>query len=367
MKTSVLLIGGFLGAGKTTLLAELAQRLQVKGEKVSIITNDQGSDSIDTEFLETKGLNATGLTGGYFCCKFDELLETITTVTRNQQPTWILAEAVGSCTDLVATVIRPLKRLQSHNFRITPITIAVDPERANLLLEDRNPFPYEIGYLFEQQIQEAEIVLLNKADRVSNELMEEVKKKIYRTNHKACFICSSATQGLGIDEWLNEVAHTEEASEKGVLRMLDYDIYANAEEYLGWLNATIKLTPNKSFYLEEFVRNIGLEMQAEFIRKGFEAAHVKLMGQNGYRVIKGSLANSNNEWEWNDQDQDFYTEMTLLINARILAQPDQLSDTTISVVSKVSDQWNVGTIIDYLECFSPARPNPTYRDLEEII
>ena len=44
MKTSLLLIGGFLGAGKTTLLAELAQRLQVKGEKVSIITNDQGSD-----------------------------------------------------------------------------------------------------------------------------------------------------------------------------------------------------------------------------------------------------------------------------------------------------------------------------------
>ena len=216
MKTSVLLIGGFLGAGKTTLLAELAQRLQVKGEKVSIITNDQGSDSIDTEFLETKGLNATGLTGGYFCCKFDELLETITTVTRNQQPTWILAEAVGSCTDLVATVIRPLKRLQSHNFRITPITIAVDPERANLLLEDRNPFPYEIGYLFEQQIQEAEIVLLNKADRVSNELMEEVKKRkrsIELTIKHALFVLLPL-KGLGIDDWMNEVIYTEEASGK---------------------------------------------------------------------------------------------------------------------------------------------------------
>ena len=67
MKTSILLIGGFLGAGKTTLLAEIAQRLQVKGEKVSIITNDQGSDLIDTEFLESKGLNSTGITGGCFC------------------------------------------------------------------------------------------------------------------------------------------------------------------------------------------------------------------------------------------------------------------------------------------------------------
>ena len=90
-----------------------------------------------------------------------------------------------------------------------------------------------------------------------------------------------------------------------------------------------QVTPEKLFYLEEFVKTIGLELQAEFMRKGFEAAHVKLMGQNGYRVIKGSLANSNKEWEWNNQDQDFETEMTLLINARILAKPDQLYDTII--------------------------------------
>lgn len=367
MKTSLLLIGGFLGAGKTTLLAELAQRLQAKGEKVSIITNDQGSDMIDTEFLESKGLNATGITGGCFCYRFDDLLETITRVTQNQQPTWILAEAVGSCTDLVATVIRPLKRLQGHNFRITPITIAVDPERANLLLEERNPFPYEIGYLFSQQIQEAEIVLLNKCDRTSNELMEKVKRELYQTNHKARFIQTSAMGGRGLDDWMNEVIYSEEASGEKVLSMLDYDIYATAEAYLGWLNASIKLTPEKFFNLEEFVKTIGLELQAEFIRKGFEAAHVKLMGQSGYRVIKGSLTNSIKEWEWNNQDQDFETEMTLLINARVLAKPDQLYDTVSSIVTKVSEQWNVSTLVDQLECFSPERPNPTYRDLEKII
>ena len=97
-------------------------------------------------------------------------------------------------------------------------------------------------------------------------------------------------------------------------------------------------------------------MQAEFIRKGFEVAHVKLMGQNGYRVIKGSLTNLNRDWEWNDQEQDVNTEMALLINARILAQPDQLSDSITSVVHKVSEQWNVSTIIDHLECFSPEDP-----------
>ena len=91
------------------------------------------------------------------------------------------------------------------------------------------------------------------------------------------------------------------------------------------------------------------------------------MGQSGYRVIKGSLTNSIKEWEWNNQDQDFETEMTLLINARVLAKPDQLYDTVSSIVTKVSEQWNVSTLVDQLECFSPERPNPTYRDLEKII
>ena len=90
---------------------------------------------------------------------------------------------------------------------------------------------------------------------------------------------------------------------------------------------------------------IGLELQAEFIRKGFKAAHIKLIGQNSYRVIKGSLTNSMKEWEWNGQDQDFdfSTEITLLINARVLAKPVQLYETIISIVKKVSEQWNVNT------------------------
>ena len=66
---------------------------------------------------------------------------------------------------------------------------------------------------------------------------------------------------------MNEVIHSEEASGEKVLSMLDYDIYATAEAYLGWLNASIKLTPEKFFNLEEFVKTIGLELQAEFHEK----------------------------------------------------------------------------------------------------
>ena len=38
------------------------------------------------------------------------------------------------------------------------------------------------------------------------------------------------------------------------------------------VKASMKLTPEKFFNLEEFVKRVGLELQAEFIRKGIEAA-----------------------------------------------------------------------------------------------
>ena len=52
-KTDLILVGGFLGAGKTSLLWEVAKRLNLKGRKVGLITNDQASELVDTSFLET--------------------------------------------------------------------------------------------------------------------------------------------------------------------------------------------------------------------------------------------------------------------------------------------------------------------------
>ena len=51
-KTDLILVGGFLGAGKTSLLWEVAKRLNEKGHKVGLITNDQASELVDTSFLE---------------------------------------------------------------------------------------------------------------------------------------------------------------------------------------------------------------------------------------------------------------------------------------------------------------------------
>jgi G3E family GTPase len=58
------LVGGFLGSGKTTAILEAARLLIERGQRVGIITNEQGKHLVDSGFLRASGLPALEVTGG---------------------------------------------------------------------------------------------------------------------------------------------------------------------------------------------------------------------------------------------------------------------------------------------------------------
>ena len=110
-KARYIMIGGFLGAGKTTAVARLAQELSAQGQRVGLITNDQGSGLVDTAVLRARGFATEEISGGCFCCRFNSLLDAAGKLTISTRPDVFIAEPVGSCTDLVATVTYPLRRI----------------------------------------------------------------------------------------------------------------------------------------------------------------------------------------------------------------------------------------------------------------
>ena len=74
-KARYIMLGGFLGAGKTTAVAALAQHLVASGLRVGLITNDQGSELVDTAMLRARGFHTEEITGGCFCCRFATLTD----------------------------------------------------------------------------------------------------------------------------------------------------------------------------------------------------------------------------------------------------------------------------------------------------
>src|SRR3954452_24875456 len=100
------MVGGFLGAGKTTTLARLARFYQARGQKVGIVTNDQAQDLVDTTSLRSQGFPVEEVPGACFCCRFDDLVARVGRLSSQERPEVVLAEPVGSCSDLVATVVQ---------------------------------------------------------------------------------------------------------------------------------------------------------------------------------------------------------------------------------------------------------------------
>src|SRR5437867_9619651 len=117
-----IMIGGFLGAWKTTCVAKLARSLSDRGLRIGLITNDQGSELVDTAMLRSRGFATEEIPGGCFCCRFHSLVGAANKLTAASRPDVFIAEPVGSCTDLVATVTYPLRRMYGDNFAIARLS-----------------------------------------------------------------------------------------------------------------------------------------------------------------------------------------------------------------------------------------------------
>ena len=173
-KARYIMLGGFLGAGKTTAVAALAQHFTTKGLRVGLITNDQGSELVDTAMLRARGFATEEIPGGCFCCRFNSLVDAARCLDAATKPDVFIAEPVGSCTDLVATVTYPLRRIYGAQFVIAPLSVLVDPIRAERILglaEGKN-FSAKVLYIYRKQLEEADIIVVTK-----NELLTCLNKR----------------------------------------------------------------------------------------------------------------------------------------------------------------------------------------------
>jgi G3E family GTPase len=160
---SFYLVNGFLGSGKTTAIAYAALQLNDKKIKTAIITNDQGTQQVDSAYIKSLSLAGGEVADGCFCCKYAELEQTIATLTTSAQPEIIFAESVGSCTDLVATVAKPFA-LQNQDIRII-ISVFADANLMHSIINGTSAFIKEsVQYIYKKQLEEADIILINKTD-----------------------------------------------------------------------------------------------------------------------------------------------------------------------------------------------------------
>ena len=240
----LILVGGFLGAGKTTLLWESARRLAAGGKRVGLLTNDQAPDLVDTALLGQEGLSVREVHGSCFCCNFPGLIRAAEGLSGDIRADVLIAEPVGSCTDLSATILQPLKDKFARQFVLAPYSVLADPFRLKEgLTGDRATMHPSAAYIFRKQLEEADLIVLNKVDLLYGPEREDLLARLAAAFPGTEVLCLSARMGAGVGEWLARMTAGGPAG--GRIAEVNYDTYAEGEAALGWLNASIRLTPRE--------------------------------------------------------------------------------------------------------------------------
>jgi Ni2+-binding GTPase involved in maturation of urease and hydrogenase len=405
------MIGGFLGAGKTTVILKLAEHLATLGQTVGLITNDQSVGLVDTTMLASHGFAVEEITGGCFCCRFNSLVEAADKLSSEARPDVFIAEPVGSCTDLKASVSYPLRRIYGEDFSIAPLSVLIDPIRALRIfgLEEGKAFSKKVVYVYNKQLEEAEQIVINKIDLLSADRLSKLREALSSRYPKAKLFEISARQGTGLAAWFDSLASDRLGTEPAM--EMDYELYAEGEALLGWLNCTVELsivnrsidiplspspgspgegwgggldaprtlagTPsltlprstgggdNRDHCIDgnELLRDLANQINRRLQQANAEIAHLKMTLTPGGAASDLAVLNLTR----NDQIPEMSHTLVapidsgeLIVNLRAEANPQILKEiVTASLQSLERDGLRLR--IEHLEHFRPGKPQPTHR------
>jgi hypothetical protein len=152
-----------------------------------------------------------------------------------------------------------------------------------------------------------------------------------------------------------------------VLGQIDYDRYATAEAVLGWLNAAFKMAALEPFDANEFAHILAVRLREAFKRMDGEIGHLKFVITSAGKTTWANLTHLAAEPVISGGQLGKLSQGTLILNARVRLEPDQLETIVRNTLSRLFEEAGVEYEILDLQCFSPAYPQPPYLIRESVI
>lgn len=348
------LVGGFLGSGKTTAIKNAASHCVSEGASVGIITNDQGTQLVDTEYLSSSKVSAREVTGGCFCCKYSELESHISQLKIVGNTDIIFAESVGSCTDLIATVANPVIRFLPDVEVL--ISIFADAQVLPSMLFGASLFKDNVRYIYNKQIEEADILIVNKIDMISSDDLGRVKQLVKHRYPDKLVLYQSSTELADIKVWVENLNAANVLSRSAL--DINYNIYGEGEAELAWLDMQFDLYSDSGDAWKR-AGELVKEIHEGIVSQSLPIGHLKFLIDDGVRKYKLSYTMI----EKAEAIPDFSTsrKLRILLNARVETEPEKLREIIYSNLIKLSVTMNFRFLIDHVSVFKPGFPTPTHR------
>ena len=173
----------------------------------------------------------------------------------------------------------------------------------------------------------------------------------------------SVRENRGLEAWFTRL-ETGEQHQRATMEV-DYELYAEGEALLGWLNATVQLASGTGFDSETVLQLLARDIQRRLA--GAEIAHLKMTlspdgGLGDIAVI--NLVRSDFVPELSLRLEAPVITGQLIINCRAEADPDLIREAVRHAVAGVSEKIvGLSAQLEHLESFRPGKPQPTHRDV----
>jgi G3E family GTPase len=353
----LILTGGFLGSGKTTAIVQACQHVMAEGKRVAMITNDQGDQQVDSAFARSLGINTREISNGCFCCRYNELDAQLQSLEAEHQPDIVFAESVGSCTDLIATVAKPLLKYMPDVSIV--VSVFADVDMLISFIEGRASFLEDsVRYIYKKQLEEADLIVLNKVDLITEQQLATADDVIRNEYPGKKIVYQNSLNHQDIVAWLNTLDEIAPHRERDSLS-IDYDVYGNGEAQLAWLDKSLIIKSplgNGGFATRQIIRSIFNELRQQQLTIG----HLKFFVKTDKWSDKFSFTTASTSAEFKVPQENIQS-VAMLINARIQTDPVTLEVLVDNVLEGVRTSESCTIVTERHSSFVPGHPRPTHR------
>ena len=249
----VTVLSGFLGAGKTTLLNEVLNNRE--GRRVAVIVNDMSEVNIDAALVERGGAQLSRteetlveMTNGCICCTLrEDLLAEVSRLAQEGRFDYLLIESTGisepipvaqtfTFEDESGVSLGDVSRLDTMVTVVDAASFLKDYDAAEALQDRGESLGDEdertVTDLLVDQVEFADVIVLNKLDLVSDEHASEVEA-ILRALNPGAIIHRTARGRVPLEKVLNTglFDYDKAESSAGWIRELEGEHTPETEEY----------------------------------------------------------------------------------------------------------------------------------------